>query len=146
MWTIFKVFIEFVAGFLFYVLVFGPQGMWDLNSLTRDWTCALCTGRRSLRCWTTWEVPSLHSFIKDTLWNWTKIIENVSESLFSNIIESSGTSSLGNKGVVIFVTVSFFFFQPLITSYYKHWMACGFDFANDFRKVAILGTQIEGPI
>lgn len=24
-------------------------------------------------------------------------------------------------------------------------MACGFDFANDFRKVAILGTQIEGP-
>ena len=31
MWTIFKVFIEFVTILLlFYVLVFWPQGMWDL--------------------------------------------------------------------------------------------------------------------
>ena len=36
MWIIFKVFIEFVTILhLFYVLVFWPQGMWDLNSLTR---------------------------------------------------------------------------------------------------------------
>ena len=40
MWTIFKVFIEFVTILLlFYVLVFWLQGMCDLNSLTRDWTC-----------------------------------------------------------------------------------------------------------
>ena len=33
MWTIFKVFIEFVAILLlFYVLVFSSRGMWDLSS------------------------------------------------------------------------------------------------------------------
>ena len=37
MWTIFKVFTEFVTTLLlFYVLVFWPWGMWDLSSLTRD--------------------------------------------------------------------------------------------------------------
>ena len=37
MWTIFKVFIEFVTIlFLFYVLVFFLRGMWGLSSLTRD--------------------------------------------------------------------------------------------------------------
>ena len=37
MWTIFKVFIEFVTIlFLFYALVFWPQVMWDLSALTRD--------------------------------------------------------------------------------------------------------------
>ena len=39
MWTIFKVFIEFLTiFFLFSVLVFWPWGMWDLISLTRDQT------------------------------------------------------------------------------------------------------------
>ena len=41
MWTIFKAFTEFVTVLLlFYVLVFGPQGMWDPRSPTRarDWT------------------------------------------------------------------------------------------------------------
>ena len=35
MWTILKVFIEFLAVLLlvFYVLVFWPRGMWDLSSL-----------------------------------------------------------------------------------------------------------------
>ena len=33
--TIFKAFIEFVTvSLLFYVLVFGPRGMWYLSSLT----------------------------------------------------------------------------------------------------------------
>ena len=42
MWTIFKIFIEFVIiSFLFYVLVFYSPGMWDLSSLTRDWTRTL---------------------------------------------------------------------------------------------------------
>ena len=49
MWTIFKVFIEFVIILLlFYVLVFWPRGMWDLSSLTRDQTHAPGIGRRSL--------------------------------------------------------------------------------------------------
>ena len=46
MWTIFKVFIEFVTILLlFYALVFWPQGMWDLSSLTRDRTRTACIGR-----------------------------------------------------------------------------------------------------
>ena len=45
----FKVFIEFVMMLLpFYVLVFWPQGMWDLRSPTRDQMYTLCIGRRSL--------------------------------------------------------------------------------------------------
>ena len=32
--------------------------MWDLNSLTRDWTCTPCIGRRSLNHWIAREVPS----------------------------------------------------------------------------------------
>ena len=46
MWTIFKVFIELITTlFLFYVLVFWPQGMWDLNSPTRDRTHTPYIGR-----------------------------------------------------------------------------------------------------
>ena len=42
-WTIFKVFPEFVTALLlFYVLFFWLQDMWDLSSLTRYWTCILC--------------------------------------------------------------------------------------------------------
>ena len=46
MWTVFKVLIEFVTILLlFYVLVFWPQGMQDLSSLTRDGTYTHCIGR-----------------------------------------------------------------------------------------------------
>ena len=39
MWTILKVFIEFMTILLlFYVLFFWPQGMWDLSSSTGDQT------------------------------------------------------------------------------------------------------------
>ena len=49
MWTILKVFIEFVTILLlFYVLIFWPRGMWDLRSLTRDQTYTPCIGRQSL--------------------------------------------------------------------------------------------------
>ena len=59
MWTIFKVFIEFVTVLLlFYVLVFWWRGMWDLSSPTRDWTHTPCTARQSLNHWTTMEVPN----------------------------------------------------------------------------------------
>ena len=57
-WTIFKVFIEFVAVLLlFYVVVFWPGGLWDLRSLTRDRTRTPCIGRQSLNHWTAREVP-----------------------------------------------------------------------------------------
>ena len=39
--------------------VFWPKGMWDLCSLTRDWTCNPCIGRWSLNHWRTGEVPSM---------------------------------------------------------------------------------------
>ena len=39
MWTIFKVFMEFVSiASVSYVWVFWPGGMWDLSSTTRDQT------------------------------------------------------------------------------------------------------------
>ena len=58
--TIFKVFIECVTVLLlFYVLVFWPQGMWDLSSLTRDQTCTPFIGRQSLNHWTAREVPTM---------------------------------------------------------------------------------------
>ena len=63
MWTIFKVFIEFVTILLlFYVLVFWPRGMWGLTSLTRDQTHTPFIGRQSLNHWTTREVPVITAF------------------------------------------------------------------------------------
>ena len=57
LWTIFKVFIKFsTVLFLFYILVFWPQGMWDLGSPARDWTCTPCIGRWSLNHQTAREV------------------------------------------------------------------------------------------
>ena len=52
MWSIFKVFIDFATiSFLFYVLVFWPQGMWDLSSPIRDRTHTSCIGKRSPNHW-----------------------------------------------------------------------------------------------
>ena len=63
----FKVFIEFLTiSFLFYVLVFWPQGMWDFSSPTRYWTCTPCIGSQSLKHWTTRKVPRVK--IKLSLW------------------------------------------------------------------------------
>ena len=61
MWTIFTAFIKFVTILLlFYVLVFWPQGVWDLSSSTRDPTHTPCIGRQSLNHWTAREVPRLY--------------------------------------------------------------------------------------
>ena len=58
MWTIFKVFIEFVTILLlFYVLVFWPQSTWNLNSPTRDQTHTAWVGRRNRNHWTAQDVP-----------------------------------------------------------------------------------------
>ena len=68
-WTIFKVFIEFVTVLLlFYVLVFWPQGMWDLSSPTRDRACTPCIGRQSLNHQTAREIPE-YIFLKETSGN-----------------------------------------------------------------------------
>ena len=49
---------------LFYVLVFRPQGMWDVSSLTRDQTRTSRLGRQSPNHWTARGVPhSASSFI-----------------------------------------------------------------------------------
>ena len=59
MWTIFKVFTEFVTILLlFYVLGFWLWGMWNLSSLIRDQTCIPCIERWSLNHWIVREVPS----------------------------------------------------------------------------------------
>ena len=48
MWTILKIFIEFVTVlFLFYDLLFWPRGMWDLSSPTRDQTNTPWFGKQS---------------------------------------------------------------------------------------------------
>ena len=58
MWTVFKVFIEFVTLLLlFYVLVFWLRDMWDLSSPTRGRTRTPCIGRQRLNHWTAREVP-----------------------------------------------------------------------------------------
>lgn len=41
---------------LFYVLVFGLQGMWALSSLTQELNLHPCIGRQSLSQWTAREV------------------------------------------------------------------------------------------
>ena len=46
---------------LFYVLVFLPWGMWDLSSLTRDWTCTPSLEGEVLNHWTAGK--SLHMYI-----------------------------------------------------------------------------------
>ena len=40
------------------------HGMWDLSSLTRDWTCVPCIRRHILNHWTTREVPS-HGILRE---------------------------------------------------------------------------------
>ena len=63
MWTILKVFIEFVTVLLLlYALVFWPCGMWDLSASTKDQTHIPCLGRQSLNPWITRDVPSVVSF------------------------------------------------------------------------------------
>ena len=47
---------------LFYALIFQPQSIWDLSSLTRNRTCTPSIGRQSLNHWTTRVVPE--SFFK----------------------------------------------------------------------------------
>ena len=66
MWTIFTVFLEFIAILLlFHVLVFWQQGVWDLSSPTRDRNRTLCTGRWMLNPWNARDVPRPPTFSCD---------------------------------------------------------------------------------
>ena len=66
MWTIFKVFIDFVTILLlFHVLVFSSLGMWDSaswtkdsGSPTKDRSCTPSIGRQSPDHWTTREISA----------------------------------------------------------------------------------------
>ena len=55
-WIIFFKSLFVTVFLLFYVLVFQPQDMWGLISLTRDETYTTCIGRWSLNHWTAREV------------------------------------------------------------------------------------------
>ena len=93
MWTIFKVFIEFVTiVFLFYVLVFWPQGMWDLSSPTRDGTHTPYIGRQGLNHWTAREVPTVIHF---------NLTISVGQESGCDLAGSSGSRSLTvcNQGI-----------------------------------------------
>ena len=60
MWTIFKVFIEFVTILLLcYFLVVWPWSRWDLTSLDSNQTHTPCIGSWSLNHWATREVPMM---------------------------------------------------------------------------------------
>ena len=58
-----RVFTESVTILLlFYVLVFQPWDMWDLNSLTRDQAHTLSIRRRRLNHWPTGKIPFASCF------------------------------------------------------------------------------------
>ena len=70
MWTIFKVFIESVTiVLLFYVLVFWPQGMWNLSFMTRDRTGTPALGGEVL----TTGLPAKSQFVA---YQWENLFKN----------------------------------------------------------------------
>ena len=73
--------------FLFY---FFATLMWDLSSLTRDWTLTPCIGRWIPNHWTTWEVPGV-GIISSRL-----ILLFLSSFLSSSSSVSSGPSVLAS--------------------------------------------------
>ena len=48
--------------FLFYVLVFRLQGIWDPSYQNRGQSCTSCVRRRGLTYWTAREVPKSPTF------------------------------------------------------------------------------------
>ena len=51
--------------------LFWPKGMWDLRSLTRDWTHIPCIGRWNVNHWTTRKSPYIYIYILIT---WVLVI------------------------------------------------------------------------
>ena len=102
MWTIFKVFIEFITMLLlFYVLVSWPQGMWDLISLTGDWTS--CMKGEVLNCWIFREVPG--EIVLFPSWNFILLIHSIEFIInisWETSVQFSSVQSLSH--VRLFVT------------------------------------------
>ena len=124
MWTIFKVFSEFVTMlFLFYVLSFCPQGMWNLCSLIRI-KPTLPALEGSLNHRTSREVPwasSLNCLPVVSLSSWYHssllifIYPNCTSSsrslyLFSVLSEMFHSLNLSARGTFFWTT---FFLKPL---------------------------------
>ena len=101
MWTILKVFIEFVTILLlFYVLVFWPHGMGDLTSPTRDWSHIHCIGWWSLNHWIAGVGPT--KFWVNTL-NWIFIDYFQFHFLhFKCVIGQWNSDILGLEGMLTF--------------------------------------------
>ena len=56
---------------LFFRFLVVPCGMWDLSSLSRDWTHNPCIGRQSLKHWTAGGLKELDSTER---LNWTELV------------------------------------------------------------------------
>ena len=106
MWTIFKVFIEFVTIlFLSSVLAFRPWGRWHLSSPTRDRTHPPSTGRWSLDHWTAREVPhdvltlELDFLLEKPFLGGLESIEVITRSFSFCFHSSLGKTGKGEDGV-----------------------------------------------
>ena len=87
MWTIFKVFIEFVTVLLlFFPLDFWPRGIWGPSSPTRDQTHTPRIGRRSLNHWAAREVPNMSFSILQTTLKFYGIFPGKDLLLFMTLI------------------------------------------------------------
>ena len=82
MWTIFKIFIEFVIILLlFYVFFSWPQGTWDLSCPTRDQTHTPYIARQNLNHWTTREFLSWKGQLRSKALLSTQVVKLPPESL-----------------------------------------------------------------
>ena len=98
------------------VLCFGfwPQGMWDIRSLTRDWTCTPCIGRQSLNHWTSRKVPVWFWFCKNSYIPWIcpgfsfmLLLNNLGSQRMAHHIQNfiSSESTSHRMGRIIFTHV-----------------------------------------
>ena len=97
MWAIFIVFIQSVT-ILFLLDVWLPS-MWDLGSLTRDWTCTPCIGRWSLPLDHEGS-PKLDAFYTPTMNNWKRKLTN---SIYNSIRKNTILRNKLNQGGKRFV-------------------------------------------
>ena len=56
-----------VCFFFSFLLLFWPQGLWDLSSLTRDRTSTPCIRKWNLNHWTTRQVPTSSHFVENEI-------------------------------------------------------------------------------
>ena len=123
MWTIFKVFIEFITIFFVLGLVSWLQGMWELRSLTKDEACTPCIGMWSFNHWTAREVPRLSVWMPDQTPQDTGYPElsagTLRPFLFSvkHVIQSSGQHP--RERLCVFLYYASLLFQLFITVFLR---------------------------